>query len=51
MKTMKNCNKQYEKPLLARLGNVVDLTRTDPGFQTSAAGGLPPGGGGAGTNI
>ena len=48
---MKNRDKQYEKPVLARLGNVVDLTRTDPGFQSSAAGGLPPTGGGAGTNI
>ena len=47
---MNNGAKDYEKPLLAKLGNIAELTHVDPSYQSSAAGGLPPGGG-PGTNI
>ncbi|MHB1412490.1 MAG: lasso RiPP family leader peptide-containing protein [Thermoleophilia bacterium] len=37
--SMKSCKEQYEKPILDKIGNLVDLTRVDPGLQSSVVGG------------
>lgn len=37
--SMKSCKEQYEKPILDKIGNLMDLTRVDPGLQSSVVGG------------